>query len=217
MKWMGKSYAAMALGAALCLLLTSSNTSAQCLGLAGRWFGPDGNPVTNPGSTAPLFPWVTYDPSTGIVSLWNVGWNRQVDTVGNTTIAGDDIGMISLLVPVVDPNVGSMAQRLIGGPSGFQDGVLWNTFAYFNGKVQLGGTPATGQFAPISNDPIPVFQLPAGLDFSIFGPNPQVEMGINFGPNQPGGTLFCEVPEPSGLAILGATILLAPWCRRAKR
>ena len=187
---------------ALSVVLVPAVASAQ-------WVNGAGNPVTNPGSAVALTPQVIYNPSDGIVSLVNTGVNGTVDTTGNITIGGDDVGMISLLVPVPNSATGNQATRIIGGVAGFENGVLWNTFQWFNGKVQLAGTTAGGNFAPIGADATPIFSLPTGLSEADFG-DLRVELGVNFASGAPGSTIFGPltiVPEPASMGLLGTALV----------
>jgi hypothetical protein len=134
--------------------------------------------VTNPSGARPV-PVVQYDPATGILSVNTLGVNGASDTIKPTTIGGDDVGMISLLV-TSQPATGTLLSGIVGD-------MEWSG-QHFNAKQQVFGVPAADQFlAPGTTD---VFQYPAGLTPADFGP---VEMGINFSLADPGAVLFGSV------------------------
>lgn len=197
-------------------------TAALCwtptLVSAEPWVDADGNFVTNPGYLSPLEPSVIYDPGTGIVSLINAGTNGVVDTEATAiTPQRDDVGMISLITPVSDSAAGNAAERIIGGASGLEDGILWTTFTYFAGKVQLIGTGVggTGGFVPISVDPIPLWRTLPGLDESAFGDG-EAAMGLTFAPFTIFGGLEL-VPEPGCLCLIVSALLVMVRFRRRVR
>ncbi len=63
----------------------------------------DWTDVQNPNSGIALSPSFEYDPDTGLISMSNIGPNGLVDSGDNTTLLGDDIGMISFQVTTTLP------------------------------------------------------------------------------------------------------------------
>ena len=152
-----------------------------------QWNDGNGNLVLSPNSGAVLNPSFLYDPADGVFYVENVGPNGVVDSTDNLTQAGDDIGLISLLVSApagvtVEPTLPV-----------FDNGIAWAAPVVFNGQIQLGGTAVLGNFLPISDEPTAVFQLNTGLgvdDFRNSDGNVTIELGVNFASGMPGATLF---------------------------
>lgn len=166
---------------------------------------PDGslwNVVTNnvPGGGRAV-PVVSYNPATGMMSLDTRGLNGAVDTVGNGTIASDDVGMISLIVPGPD---GATQAPFTG--LDLTQFISWSN-AYFAGKEQIIGnglTPANQFLVP---GVYPVIQYAAGLSAADFGP---VEMAVNFTAGAPGAVLNGRVqvvPEPATFGLIGTALI----------
>jgi len=189
---------------------------------AQMWSDANGNPVIHTNSDfdfsgGPVF---SYYQADGVFTVENVGPNGVVDSPDNATLQGDDYGLISFII-TADEIPGNQATTLL--PL-FDAGVLWNTFFYFNDKVQLAGsTTPDGQFLPVSLDETPLFQLPAGLDADDFRNSAgdiNIETGINFAEGLQGATLFSvgdplqtgafriiPVPEPGTMPLLMTAIL----------
>lgn len=166
------------------------------------------NVVNNP-SGQRIVPVVYYNPATAILSVDTRGVDGAATTPSNAgAIAGDDVGMITLLVTGIQGNF----LTPFGG--GFEDGVAWSG-QYFAGKMQTIGTTIVGQYLPpgIKN----VIQYPAGTPAASLD-GAAVEMAVNFAPNQPGNVLLGRVqivPEPAALGLFGAALLaLAGAARR---
>jgi hypothetical protein len=159
--------------------------------------------VINPSGLRPV-PAVYYDPATGILWLDNLGLDRVSNTVGGTTIGGDDVGTISLLV-TGPPPIAAIAP-FTNGNFDLMNFILWS-YQYFNGKAQLiGATTPPGQF--IRPGVHAIFQYPTGLTYGDFGP---IEMAINFTQGSPGAVLngsLC-IPEPSYIGFAPALLGLA--------
>ena len=190
----------------------------------GNWADMDGNPVSNPNGTvldvqAPIF---TYNDIDGRIYVENSGANGAVDSSNTQTLVGDDIGLASWIITFPnDPGAGfpTSAGPIAGG---FLDGVGWPAPRWFAGKLQQTSAEVTGSFLTISDEPIPVMQLPVGLSMDDFtGPNGtiEIEVGLNFNFEQSGATVFnldagnpdCGpggvpafsiVPEPAPIALM---------------
>ena len=149
-----------------------------------------------------------YYRSNGQYTISNVGTNGVVDSIDNMTLLGDDAGMISFLVRG-DFTVLNSFTRVVGGPNGFEDGILWSTFDFFI-QITLAGSTASGQFLPISNDETVLFTLDPGLtadNFRRFENEPiYLETGINFAAGMQGATLF-SVGDP---IETGAFVVVEP-------
>ncbi len=190
----------------------SSTTHAQ------RWVGANGMPVLNPSSGATLDPEFNYYADSGLVTIVNVGANGVVDSANNSTLGGDDYGMISVLLSIASSSTPVTASLEV-----FEDGIGWSAPVNFNGKIQLSGNALAAQFLPISVDETAIFQLPAGLsaaDFRNTMGNVTVETGVNFASGAAGSTLFAngdplasgafnivQVPEPMSIVMLGSALL----------
>lgn len=159
----------------------------------------------SPGRTAGI-PDFCYDPATGIVSVDTRGLNGIADTIGNTgTIAGDDVGIISMLV-TGPPHTNLLLPA-------FGDGIAWIS-QYFLGRQQTIGTAVLGQYLPVGITPIS--QYPTGLTPLEFG---EIEIAINFAPGAPGGIMTgYMLPEPRvAVAVFVAGILALQATRPRER
>ena len=186
-----------------------------------NWADSDtGDPVINPNPGGQLqSPVFTYNDVDGRIYVNNAGANGIVDSADNRTLAGDDVGLISWLISFPnDPGAGFPSAIL----PDFIDGIGWPAPTWFNNKLQQTGSVVSGNFLTISDEPIPVMQLPVGLTMDDFtGPNGtiEIEVGLNFADMTPGATIinpdaanpncgvggvppFSIVPEPSSLAIM---------------
>jgi hypothetical protein len=167
---------------------------AQYDPLPGEWSG-----AINPSGLEPV-PVVGYDPATGLMFVDTLGVNRVVNTAGGTAIGGDDVGMISIVVPGPEP----LSILLMGWQGTGGAGTDWSG-QYFNGKTQLFGITNLDEYLmPIGVTNIA--QFPTGLGAADFG---EVEMGLNFTAGAPGGVIFgpVQVPEPSALALASVALL----------
>ncbi len=156
------------------------------------------NSVNNPNGQRAI-PVVFYDQSTGILAVDTRGVDRISNTATNThNIAGDDVGMITLLIPGPVPTSVFAPFNLVYDPV---MGLAWSSM-YFGGKMQLIGNTIIGQY--VTPGVYPVFQYRAGDQLV----NHSVEMAINFGQGVPGSVLngvVQNVPEPTlgGLLLVG--------------
>ena len=165
---------------------------------------PDGslwNTVNNTTSGLRAIPVFSYDPGTGMMTVDTRGSNGLRDTVGNGTIAGDDVGAISLIV--TSPN-GTIQAPFTG--LDLTQFLNWSS-QYFAGKIQAIGTPlaATSQF--LVPGVYPFVQYATGLTAAAFGP---VEMAVNFQANAPGAVLNGRVqivPEPATFGLIGTALV----------
>lgn len=181
---------------------------------ASLWSGG----VSNPEGDEPV-PAVVYEPDTGLVYLNSGGLNGKIDTTSGGLVSADDIGMISLSIEGPEP-----VETLLDGFvfTEFEEqigGVSWVN-NYFSGKQALFGAAAGAEYLDPSLR-IDLYRYATGLGADDFG---QVEMGLNFQRQQPGGIIFGGiqikvVPEPGSLAlILIATGMAFLWRRqRASR
>ena len=201
-------------------ILVLAVTQAQ----AERWATADGGPPINPDSGLEMDPTFCYDPSDGLLYVFNAGPNGVDDTTTGGELGGDDFGFISLLLTASSDIVGSPT---VLGP--FQDGIAWSSPVFFNGQVQLTGNAIAGSFLPISEDPVPIIQLLPGLTSDDFRGSDGligIETGGNFSLAAPGSTLFSVgdafetgafkiIPEPTALGlVLMAVLGLAGFRRR---
>ena len=194
------------------LVLSMANTAFS------QWTSGGGETPINPNSGEVLNPSFLYDPLDGILYVENDGPNGIVDSLDNTSLLGDDIGVIALLVTAPpETTVDSLLPQ-------FADGIAWAAPVVFNGKVQLSGNAIAASFQPISEDPVPLVQLSPGFgvdDFRDTDGNVNIEVGVNFGFAQPGTTIFSVgdaaasgafriVPEPGafGMLLLAAIAML---------
>ena len=178
--------------------MVTSETTAQ-------WQARFGLPPNNPNSGLEMNPSVIYDYATGVVSLDNVGNNGIVDSSDNSTLLGDDVGMISFVLSSRRLDFEEITPLL---PT-FEEGIAWNWPIYFNGAIQFMGTSITGQFLPISESPTELFQLPAGLSAADFVSDSgviEIELGTNHTVAGTGVTLF-SVGDP---IASGAFEILTP-------
>ncbi len=133
-------------------------------------------------------PVFTYDQRTGFINLTSVGDNGVVDSLDNSTLLGDDFGMISVVLSIADAALEPAATLPI-----FADGIAWSRPVNFNGAVQLSGTFIATSFLPIDAKGTAIFQLPLGLKSAAFrspSGNVEIETGVNYTRNLPGVTLF---------------------------
>ncbi|MEM7312294.1 MAG: PEP-CTERM sorting domain-containing protein [Planctomycetota bacterium] len=171
------------------VLILAASASAQDPD-ASLWSGdvnPDGSQIV---------PVVSYDPSTGLMSVNTAGMNQAVDSADCLTIGGDDAGMISILITGPEP--------LSFDLDGFQNGVVWGT-NYFNGKAQAFGVAAGCQFLEVGTTQVMTYDM--GLTEADFG---EVEMAVNYELGVPGGIIFGGVqivPEPSSLGLMVVSLL----------
>lgn len=162
-------------------------------GFSQRWTAMDGSEVINPFSGlsftdgGPVF---RYYQETGSFTIENAGPNSLVDSPTNAALLGDDVGMISFIM-TVSPAAGLGASLSLDV---FEDNVLWITFQYFNGKIQMSGaTTPSGQFLPIVPDEREFMRLAPNLtaeDFRDTSGNLEIEVGVNFQDATQGATLF---------------------------
>ena len=130
------------------LALMSFSSFANAQADSACWMGNDGGPVISPVDNVSLTtPELVYDSDTGIVYIDTLGLNGIVDTT-STTILGDDVGMISVILEAPAGGTFIPQNDLVGG-------VIWTTGnqAYINNTMQILGTPVTSWGPP--RDPPP--------------------------------------------------------------
>lgn len=188
-------------GAVVCLLLLTpaAPVAAQPAPDPGLW-----NIIRNPNGQR-IVPVVYYDPQTHILSIDTRGMDRQVNTVGNSVIGGDDVGMITVL-----HNAWTVAEVLPPFRNhDFDMGIIWS-HQQFAGKYQMIGTAILGQFA--YPGVYPLFRFHPGSQGVV---GSLVEMAVNFSPQAPGNVLLGsiqEVPEPMPLTTIGTLLVsLLGW------
>lgn len=189
--------------------------SALLLGVMGApiFAAPDPalwNVVNNPNGMR-IVPDVVYNPATGMVSVDTRGLDGVVSTVGNGTIAGDDVGLISFILTGPD----GVAQAPFTGLDLTQF-ISWSN-SYFNGKEQIVGTALTPANQFLVPGVYPIVQYAPNLPLSTFG---AVEIGVNFTSGTSGSILFGRVqavPEPGTCSLISALGLAGIAAFRRRR
>lgn len=159
---------------------------------SGQWEARFGLPPVNPNSGLEMRPQLIYDGASGLLSIANAGENGIVDSQDNTTLAGDDVGMISVVITVAPPVPLTTVLPI------FADGIAWAAPVNFDGRVQVSGNAPAASFLPVAEQPTGIVQLPAGLqaiDFVGDLGEIEIEIGINHQFGVPGLTLF-SVGDP---------------------
>lgn len=153
--------------------------------------------ATNPNGMR-IVPSVWYEPDFGILFLDTRGLDGEVNAQGNATIAGDDVGMIAIIV-----GRGDLVPLPPFDGLDLAQGIFWNCGAGFSCQYGLTGTPLSNEHNFLVPGVYSVFQLSRGLSSSDFG---AVEMAVNFAAGQPSAVLegrVVVVPEPHGGWCLG--------------
>jgi hypothetical protein len=165
-------------------LLLSSSALGQPEPDPGAW-----TYITNP-SGLQVVPVVGYDPNTGVLFVDTRGLNRVADTFSGDPIAGDDVGLIGILVPSPQP-----AELYLSGWRGTNGaGTEW-IIAYASDKTQaMGITHLDEYLLPIGVTDVARFAT--GLGAADFG---VVEMAINFESGSPGATIHGVVQLPGAV------------------
>ena len=138
--------------------------------------------VANPSGDVAV-PSVRYEPTSGIMFIDSRGVNRNVDSEplspgsNFVDIAGDDVALLSLIIEGPQPT----SQILL---EGFEFGISWNS-QYFAQRQQLFGITVESEFLQPGIHAL--YGYEPNLTAADFG---EVEIGVNFGPTQPGAILF---------------------------